>query len=620
MRRDGYFLEDRPGAGGGDARLAGRLLGRLRPHAALLGGALLCLLLGTACLLAGPWILKVAVDRHLVPRRPEGLLPLGALYLAAVAGGALFSWLQALLVSAAGNRAVVSLREEAFARLQRLPVAWFDRTPSGRVMTRITSDVDAIQELVSSGLVSTAGDALLLLGTAALLLSLSVPLALAAFAVLPALLLFSRAMKGRLREANRESRRKTARLSAYLQERLTGMAVVKAFSAEEREEERFRRRNDECAAEALRLTRLYSFYFPGVEFLASVTTALVLWRGGVLSGEGGLTAGALVAFLEYARRFFDPLKDMSDKYNLLQGALASAERIFDLLDTAESPEYGIAPPPPSPAGGGASAPRGRAGAAPYAVEFRDVWFSYPARPAEEAPGGTGAAGEAKGTEPVLSGLSFRLRPGERGALVGVTGAGKSTVLSLLCRFFEPDRGEILLFGERVRSLDASELRRRVSLVLQEPFLFPGTIRQNVGLGGERVEEAARATGLAAFASAWERGLDTEGGEGGSRLSVGQRQLACFARALARDPDLLLLDEATASVDPATERAVNAAMEAMTQGRTTLVVAHRLATILSADRILVLHRGKLREEGSHGELLAKGGLYRRLWDLQFRDPP
>jgi len=481
-------------------------------------------------------------------------------------------------------------------------------------MTRLTSDVEALQELLSSGLVSTIGDAAVLAGTAAILLWMDPRLALVTFAVLPVLVLFVELLKKRIREANREMRRKLARMNAFLQEHVTGVAVVKAFGKEGKSERRFDALNGEYAAESVRLTNLYSVYFPGVEMLASIAVAMLLWRGGVGLLSGAVTFGTLVAFLEYARRFYDPIKDMSDKYNILQSALASSERIFRLLDEEISPEYAEAQPEPAFDARPSPSPRasGSAAAVPVpAIEFRDVWFSYP------RPAGGGTTGGEEGP-PVLRGVTFVLEEGRTGAIVGATGAGKTTVLSLLCRFYEIRRGKILLFGRDIREIPREELRGSLALVLQDPFLFSGTVRENVAAGGEAVGAALSAIGVERFTREWAEGLATDVGERGVRLSTGQRQMVSFARALAREPRVLLLDEATSSVDPVTEGRIQGALAGILPGRTALVVAHRLSTVLSADRIIVMHKGKVRESGTHGELLAAGGIYRRLYALQFEE--
>jgi ATP-binding cassette subfamily B multidrug efflux pump len=601
-----YFYEDRVETRGMDTKLLRRLLSYLAPHKGLIAVALAGLVLGTACQLAGPYIIKLVIDRNITPRLVEGLGGRIALYLAALAGAMGFLYLQMFTVSIIGQRVILRIRAEMFGRLQRLPVSFFDRTPTGRLMTRLTSDVEALQELISSGLVSTVGSVASLVGIAAVLLWMDAALALVTFAVLPALVLFVELLKKFIREANREMRRKLARLNAFLQEHVSGVDVVKAFVQEEKSVRGFEERNEEYAAESIRLTNFYSVYFPGVELFASVAVALLLWQGGIRAIAGAVTLGTLVAFLEYAQKFFTPIKDMSDKYNILQSALASSERIFQVLDTEVSPEYRIGEGVP----GIEERPAARypSSASPPAIEFRDVWFAYPKE--DESGGREG--------EMVLRGVSFALYEGETGAIVGATGAGKTTILNLLCRFYEISRGEIRLFGRDVRDIPRDELRRRISLVLQDPFLFSGTIQENVEAGGTDLERAVAVAGVARFSAAWESGLATEVGERGGRLSVGQRQLVSFARAIAHAPEILVLDEATSSVDPVTEHEVQAALGNLLGGRTSLVVAHRLSTILSADRIIVIHRGKVREIGTHRELLAARGIYHRLFTLQFAE--
>ena len=615
---DDFFTDDRVETRGIDRRLLGRLLRYVLPHRRLLAAALAALLCGTACQLAGPYLIKVVIDRHVMTGRLSGMGGWVLLYLGTLVGAMGFVYLQMYAVSVLGQRVILALRREMFARMQRLPVVFFDRTPTGRLMTRLTSDVEALQELLSSGLVSTIGDVAVLAGTAAILLWMDPSLALVTFAVLPVLVLFVELLKKRIREANREMRRKLARMNAFLQEHVTGVAVVKAFGKEGKSQRRFDALNGEYAAEGVRLTNLYSVYFPGVEMLASIAVALLLWRGGVGLLSGAVTFGTLVAFLEYARRFYDPIKDMSDKYNILQSALASSERIFRLLDEEISPEYAESPPepaesPPEPAleARPSPSPRASGSAAVPAIEFRDVWFSYP------RPAGGGTAGGGEGP-PVLRGVTFVLEEGRTGAIVGATGAGKTTVLSLLCRFYEIRRGKILLFGRDIREIPREELRGSLALVLQDPFLFSGTVRENVAAGGEAVGAALSAIGVERFTREWGEGLATDVGERGVRLSTGQRQMVSFARALAREPRVLLLDEATSSVDPVTEGRIQEALAGILPGRTALVVAHRLSTVLSADRIIVMHKGKVREMGTHRELLAAEGIYRRLHALQFEE--
>ncbi len=607
---DAFFLEDRAETKGVDWKLLRRLLRYVVPHRGILAGALAALACGTACQLAGPYIIKIIIDRHITPGVLPGMGRWILLYLAALAGAMGFLYLQMYAVSVLGQRVILSIRREMFSRMERLPVSCFDRTPTGRLMTRLTSDVEALQELISSGLVSTIGDAAVLAGTAAILLGMHLRLALVVFSVLPVLLLFVELLKKHIREANREARRKLARLNAFLQEHVTGVSVVKAFVQEGKSERRFDRLSEEYTAENVRLTNFYSLYFPGVEMFASVAVALLLWRGGVALIAGAVTFGTLVAFLEYAQKFYNPIKDMSDKYNILQSALASSERIFLVLDAEVSPEY------PEPPPGGQRMRVERAAArkpASAAIEFRDVWFSYP-----RAEGGS-ADRPAEGS-PVLRGVSFALEEGRTGAIVGATGAGKTTVLSLLCRFYEIRRGQILLFGTDIREIPRRELRGMLSLVLQDPFLFSGTVLENVTAGGPAVGPALAAAGVDRFAAEWDAGLSTPVGERGGMLSMGQRQMVSFARALAREPKVLLLDEATSSVDPVTEARIREALPGILSGRTALVVAHRLSTVLSADRIFVMHRGKVRESGTHAELMAEAGIYRRLHSLQFGEPP
>ena len=598
-----YFLEDRADTQGVDLHLLRRLLSYLRPHKGLLALALLGLVLGTACQLAGPYLIKVIIDRHITAGVFPGMLRWVALFLLSLAGAMGFLYLQMLSVSVLGQRVILALRKEMFSRLERLPVSFFDRTPTGRLMTRLTSDVDALQELISSGLVSTIGDVTVLLGIAVILLWMNPLLALVTFAVLPVLVLFVEVLKKFIRETNREIRRKLARINAFLQEHVSGVAAVKAFVQEEKSVRQFDTLNEDYYKENVRLTNYYSFYFPGVELFSSITVALLLWRGGLQVLSGAITFGTLVAFLEYAQKFFNPIKDMSDKYNILQSALVSCERIFHILDSEIAPEYRSEPPAREEKRGVDVEVRL---SSPPAIEFRDVWFSY----------GDSATEPSRGRESVLRGVSFSIREGEMGAIVGATGAGKTTILSLLCRLYEISRGRILLFGRDIREIPREELRRTLSLVLQDPFLFSGSIRENVVAGGPYVEKAVAAAGVAGFAGTWEEGMETTVGERGGRLSVGQRQLVAFARALARDPKVLLLDEATSSVDPVTEHEIQKALANILAGRTSLVVAHRLSTILSADRIIVLHKGKVRETGTHRELMEARGIYQRLYMLQF----
>lgn len=576
-----------------DSGLLRRLLAYLRPYRTRVAVAVALLFGGAALQLAGPWLTKVALDRA-IPGRDTGLLGwLVAVYAASLVLTFAFEYAQTLLTTWLAQRVMRDLRVELFAHLQRLDLRFFDRNPVGRLMTRVTNDVEVLNELFGSGVVTVFGDLFTLLFIVGAMFLLDARLALVTLAVLPAVIAVAFTFRGLIRGAYRDIRVRLARINAYLQENLGGIRVVQLFGREARTLERFRGINDAHLEAHLRSITLYALFFPAIEVLTAVALALILWYGGGEALRGATTIGVIAAFLQYARRFFRPIQDLSEKYNLLQGAMASSERIFALLDTA--PEIHDDPfPLHLPRDG-----RGR-------IEFRDVWFRYGG--SDEDPW-------------VLRGVSFTAEPGMRVAVVGATGAGKSTIISLLLRFYEPQRGEVLLDGVPIGRVPIGELRERIGLVLQDVYLFSGDVRSNIRLGrsgisDEEVRAAAGRVGADPFIRRLPRGYDQPLGERGASLSVGERQLVSFARALAGEPRVLVLDEATSSVDSELEARIEEALDELMRGRTSLVIAHRLSTVQGADRILVLHGGEIRERGTHAELLRAGGLYARLYELQF----
>src|SRR5258708_29460265 len=502
------------------------------------------------------------------------------------------------------------MRSGIFGHLQRLPMTYFDRNPVGRLVTRVTTDVDALNDLFAAGVVTMINDLFLLVVMAVVLFWIDVRLALATLAVLPGILIVTFIFRHYVREANRKIRTAIARINSFLQEYISGMHVVQLFNRERKAMTEFERRNRDNMLAWRDAILAYALFYPAVELLSFATIALIFWTGGLRILGGTLTLGVLTAFTMYAQRFFRPIQDLSEKFNILQSAMAASERIFKLLDepvTIESP-----------------ADAQRLTAARGEIEFRNVWFSY-----RRVSGPVLADSEKKNVpEPndedwVLRDVSFRISPGQTFAIVGHTCAGKTTLISLLLRFYDIHRGQILLDGVDIRFLDLQDLRRHFGIVLQDPFLFTGTIESNIRLGTpnisrEDVERAIEKIGLADFVHSLADGIATTVNERGSTLSVGQRQLINFARALAHNPRFLILDEATSSVDTKTELLIREALDKLLTGRTALVIAHRLSTIQYADRILVFHKGRLREQGAHQELLAQRGIYYRLYQLQYKE--
>ncbi len=589
-----------------DSRLMKRLLDYLRPYRWRVIIAMALVAVVTPLELAPPWIFGRAIDKFLVPSAEarlaesaawRGIILLSLLYLGVLIFDFLAQYVQIRIMQRVGQQTMYDMRTEIFGRLQRLPMSYFDRNPVGRLMTRVTTDVDALNDLFAAGVVTMINDFFLLVVMAVLLFRIDSRLALDAFAVLPFIVVVTLIFRKYVRDANRKIRTAIARINAFLQEYISGMAVVQLFNRERKAREEFARRNKDNMLAWRDAILAYALFYPTVEFLSFATIALIYWAGGLRVLGGGLTLGILVAFTMYAQRFFRPIQDLSEKFNILQSAMAASERIFKLLDEPITIDTNA----------NAQAivkPRGE-------VEFRNVWFSYRnvAEPADE--------------DWVLRDVSFRMLPGQSFAIVGHTGGGKTTLISLLLRFYDVQRGQILLDGVDIRLLNLQELRKQFGIVLQDPFLFSGTIESNVRLGTpgitrEDVEHALREIGLGEFISTLPQGVCTDVNERGSTLSVGQRQLISFARALAHNPRFLILDEATSSVDTKTELLIREALNRLLTGRTALVIAHRLSTIQDADRILVFHKGRLREQGAHQELLAQRGIYYRLYQLQYKE--
>jgi ATP-binding cassette subfamily B protein len=567
-----------------------RILRYLRPYWKLLAVSFTFILLHTGTQLLGPYITKIAIDRYIANQDIHGLDLMAAAYLGVILLGFIFLFIQTYTTEYTGQRAMHDLRMEVFSHLQKLDMAYFDRNPVGRLMTRTINDVETLNELFSTGVVGLLEDLCIVLGIAMAMLWLDWKLALVCLAAFPLILYISRFYRRRAREVYRESRLILARLNASLQENIAGIGTIQAFGQEEKMYRRFQEINLGYRNVLLRSVRYNAVFFPIIEIFSALTIGLLLWYGGRQILSGAIQAGVIVAFVQYIQRMYQPIRDLAEKYNIMQAAMASSERIFNLLDTAETVKNPDRPK-------NIERLRGE-------VEFKDVWLSY------------------NRGEPVLKGVSFGVSPGEKVALVGATGGGKTSIISALCRFYDVDQGAILVDGIDVREWNKQALRRHLGLVLQDVFLFSGDIAANITLGDsragrEQMMEAARRVHIAPFIEKLPQKYQQEVQERGSTLSQGQRQLLSFARALAFDPKILILDEATSSVDTATELLIQDALHELLKNRTALVIAHRLSTIKNADRILVIHKGEVWEQGNHHQLLAQGGIYSRLYDLQYR---
>ncbi|HXJ87763.1 MAG TPA: ABC transporter ATP-binding protein [Candidatus Binatia bacterium] len=653
-----------------DSRLMRRLLTYLRPYRWHVGVALVSIILKSFADVLGPYLVKVAVDRYLAPTkgatsglwswlspRPlTGIAQISTIYFGLLVFTFLLEFLQTYYMQWTGQQVMFDLRSQIFRHLQRMHVAFYDKNPVGRLVTRVTTDVDALNEMFTSGVVSIFEDVFVLVGILAIMLCMNWKLALITFAVLPFIVVATKIFRDKVRDSYRRIRTAIARINAYLQEHVSGMVVLQLFNRERRAYKRFSEINRSHMDAFKDAILAYSVYYPAVDFFSAVAIACVIWWGGkeVIANvvarsvsldfnphtlvsfhtvETAASLGVLIAFTQYAMRFFRPIMDFSEKYNILQSAMAASERIFKLLDT---PVEVVSPTV-------TKLPTG-----PGRIEFDHVWFAYREIPEEgndhvetaasadlpkrtEATSGNGSSHPSKAggstivSQPdwVLRDVTFTIEPGETVAVVGHTGAGKTTLISLLLRFYDVQKGAVRIDGIDVKDVDLADLRGRIGVVLQDPFLFTGTIGGNIRLGTDRiqdahVQQAAEDVNLAEFIRSLPKGFEEEVRERGSTLSTGQKQLISFARALAHNPKILILDEATSSVDTETEFRVRDALARMVEGRTSLIIAHRLSTIQRADKILVMHKGLLREMGTHQELLAHRGIYYKLYQLQYKD--
>ena len=582
-----------------DGRLLLRIITYLGPYKGWVGLAFVTVMMAAFLGPLVPKLVQITIDRDIVAGDADGLRRMiSILFMILVAEG-LLSFVNAYMTQWIGQQAIYDLRTAVYRHIQRQSLRFFDRTPIGRLITRTTSDVESLSQVLSAGLVTIMGDLFKIIFISWFMFSLNPGLAFVTLSVMPLMLYATFWFKRKVREAYRDTRKQVARLNSFLQEHITGMRIVQLFGREEEEMTRFDSINDDHRQAHIHTIFYYALFFPIVDIVATTALGLVIWFGGLTAMSGTLTLGVLIAFIQYARRFFEPIRNLSDQFNTLQSAMAGAERIFGLLDTDESIQEIDEPLEWEEVEG--------------RIEFRNVWFSYDPemdRDDDDA-------------DWILKDVSFTVEPGQSLAIVGATGAGKTTIISLLLRFYDIQRGTILVDGFDIRMVRLTDLREHIGLVLQEVFLFSGSIRDNITLRNtalkeESIVKAARAIGASGFIERLPDTYDHEVKERGMSLSHGQRQLLSFARVLVYNPRILVLDEATSSVDTETEETIQHALETLMQGRTSIAIAHRLSTVQHADQILVMHRGQVRERGNHQELIATDGLYRTLYELQYQD--
>ncbi len=579
-----------------DGQLLKRIVGYLMPykHWVILA---FCLVLVVSFLgPLRPWLISIAIDQHIVTGKLDGLYLLIYALLGAIVLEGVLGYANAYFTQWIGQQAIYDVRVRVFRHVQKQSLSFFDKTPIGRLITRTTSDVEALADVLSAGIVVIMGDMFKLLFIAAFMFSLNWVLAIVTLGVMPFMVLVTMWFKRNVRGQYRETRKQVARLNSFMQEHVTGMLIVQLFGREKVEMKRFEHINDEHQTAQLKTVFYHSIFWPAVDIIASTAIGFILWTGGVSAIGGALTVGVLIAFIQYCRQFFEPIRNLSEQFNTLQSAMAGAERIFDVLDHDQSlPDTNAQNPPTGFEG---------------EIVFDDVWFAY-----KHLDDGT--------PDWVLRGVSFKIDRGQNAAIVGATGSGKTTIISLLMRFYDIQKGQILIDGQDIRTIRIKFLRWRIGLVLQDVFLFSGSVYRNIALDNpdislEQVKQAAQAIGAHQFIERLPGQYHHDVRERGLSLSQGQRQLLSFVRVLAYDPDILVLDEATSSIDTETEHMIQHALERVLQGRTSLVVAHRLSTIRHADQILVLHKGVLREQGTHDDLVDAGGLYQTLYELQYRE--
>ena len=597
MRRPATAHDDEALGKAYDARLMRRLLGFMRPHRVAIGWTVVAIIGLSVLQLAPPYLTKVAIDAHITTGELDGLDTLAFLFLGVLVLSYVLEYVQTYTLQVTGQRIIFDLRMRIQEHLQRLDVAFYDRNPVGRLMTRVTTDVDALNDLFASGVVSAFRDIFMLGGIAIVLVVMDWRLAIVALSVLPLIALVTQWFRRNARHSYRQVRGWIARINAFLQENITGMATVQLFRREALHFDRFDAINQGHRDANIASIFYYAVFYPAVEVLGALAIAAIVWFGGGWTLQGTLELGSLVAFVLYSQRFFRPISDLSEKFNLLQAAMASSERIFALLDTPVSIE---SPTSRTPSDCHHGLPAG-----PGHIRFEHVWFAY------------------RDDEYVLEDVTFDVAPGQRVGVVGATGAGKTTLINLLMRFYDVNRGRITIDGVDIRERSLTALRSRFGLVLQDGYLFSGTVADNIRLGSDAISDAAVRRAAAAvhadrFIASLPDGFDSPVAERGATFSVGQRQLLSFARALAHQPSVLVLDEATSSIDTDTEQLIQDALRVLMSGRTTIAIAHRLSTVQDMDAILVFHKGRLRETGSHQELLAQRGLYFTLYQLQYRD--